>query len=66
MVRKRKGKHGTYQVAITIIEAKYLAQNGNPMIVVKVGHQKKKTVIRNRTDSPYYNDVNLLFISSSN
>ncbi|CAD6221881.1 GSCOCG00005218001-RA-CDS [Cotesia congregata] len=26
------------------------------MVVVKVGHQKKKTIIRNRTDSPYYNE----------
>ncbi|KAH0549066.1 hypothetical protein KQX54_005671, partial [Cotesia glomerata] len=56
MGRRRKGKHGTYQVAVTIIEAKYLAQNSNPMVVVKVGHQKKKTIIRNRTDSPYYNE----------
>lgn len=63
MGRRRKGKHGTYQVAVTIIEAKYLAQNSNPMVVVKVGHQKKKTIIRNRTDSPYYNEVNLFLIT---
>ncbi|XP_034943562.1 otoferlin [Chelonus insularis] len=53
---RKKGKSGVYQIAITIIEAKYLAQNANPMVVVKVGNQKRKTVIRNRTDSPYFNE----------
>lgn len=51
-------KYGEYEVCVTIIEGKYLPQNGNPVVVVKVGHhQKKKTRVCNRTDTPYYNEV---------
>lgn len=54
---KFPSKYGSYQVSITIIEAKHLPQNGNPMIVVKVGNHKKKTSVREGTDCPYYNEV---------
>ncbi|XP_015125981.1 otoferlin [Diachasma alloeum] len=52
--RRKKGRYGAYQVAITILEARHLVQNANPMVVVKVGNQKKKTVVRDRTDCPYF------------
>lgn len=52
-------KYGHYQIGITIIEAKHLPQNSNPMIVVKVGSHKKKTNVRDRTDCPYYNEVSI-------
>lgn len=66
--RKIMGKFGTYQVTIKIIEARHLVKNSNPMVIVKVGNQKKQTDIREKTDCPYYNEVNLTwlkFISNS-
>ncbi|KAK0090744.1 hypothetical protein PV325_006303 [Microctonus aethiopoides] len=54
--RKIRGNNKTYQLTITIIEAKYLPQNSNPMVVVKVGKKKKRTVVRKGTDSPYFNE----------
>ncbi|XP_023290146.1 LOW QUALITY PROTEIN: otoferlin [Orussus abietinus] len=45
-----------YQVCVTIIEARYLAQNANPTVVVKIGNQKKRTIVREKTDNPYYNE----------
>lgn len=59
MTRTRKGakKLDTYQICVTIIEAKHLEQNTNPMVVVRVGSRKKKTAIRKTTDNPYYNEV---------
>ncbi|XP_015525108.1 otoferlin [Neodiprion lecontei] len=49
-------KYGEFEVCVTILEGKYLPQNGNPLVVVKVGHHKKKTRVCNRTDTPYYNE----------
>ncbi|KAJ8683958.1 hypothetical protein QAD02_019750 [Eretmocerus hayati] len=46
----------TYQICVTVIEAKYLEPNTNPMVVVRVGNRKKKTIIRKSTDNPYYNE----------
>ncbi|XP_048510270.1 otoferlin-like [Athalia rosae] len=48
--------YGEYEVCVTIIEGKYLPQNGNPLVVVRVGNHKKKTRVCNRTDTPYYNE----------
>lgn len=56
-VLKKQTKYGSYQVTVTILEARHLVQNGNPMVVVKVGSQKKKTVVRERTDNPFFNEV---------
>ncbi|XP_076670742.1 otoferlin [Andrena cerasifolii] len=53
---QRRFRSNPYQVCITILEARYLPQNANPMVVVKVGNQKRKTVVRERTDTPVYND----------
>ncbi|XP_024943161.1 otoferlin [Cephus cinctus] len=46
----------SYQICVTIIEAKHLVQNANPLVIVKVGNRKKRTMIRERTDNPYYNE----------
>ncbi|XP_044010396.1 otoferlin [Aphidius gifuensis] len=54
--KKRMGNYGTYQVTIKIIEARHLVKNSNPMVIVKVGNQKRKTDIREKTDCPYYNE----------
>lgn len=53
----RKYRASPYQVCITILEAKHLPQNANPLVVVKVGNRKRKTVVRERTDAPAYNEV---------
>ncbi|XP_033208643.1 otoferlin-like [Belonocnema kinseyi] len=55
-VLKKQTKYGSYQVTVTILEARHLVQNGNPMVVVKVGSQKKRTVVRERTDNPFFNE----------
>ncbi|KAG7207640.1 hypothetical protein KM043_009260 [Ampulex compressa] len=53
---KHRARHRAYQVCVTILEAKCLPQNANPVVVVKVGNRKRKTMARERTDSPVYNE----------
>ena len=55
----RRFRLNAYQICIKILKARHLPQNANPMVVVKVGNRRKKTVVRERTDSPIYNDVKL-------
>ncbi|XP_031785250.1 otoferlin isoform X4 [Nasonia vitripennis] len=55
-VRKSSKKLDTYQICVTVIEAKHLEQNGSPMVVVRVGNRKKKTAVCKTTDNPYYNE----------
>ncbi|CAL7940390.1 unnamed protein product [Xylocopa violacea] len=52
----RKFRRSAYQVCVKILKARHLPQNANPMVVVKVGDRRKKTVVRERTDSPVYNE----------
>ncbi|XP_015435492.1 PREDICTED: otoferlin-like [Dufourea novaeangliae] len=52
----RKFRPTTYQVCVTIVEARHLPQNANPLVVVKVGNRKRKTVVREKTDTPFYNE----------
>ncbi|KAK9306192.1 hypothetical protein QLX08_003081 [Tetragonisca angustula] len=52
----RRFRLNAYQICIKILKARHLPQNANPMVVVKVGNRRKKTVVRERTDSPIYND----------
>lgn len=56
-LKKNSKKHETYQICIAILEAKHLVQNENPLVVVKVGNQKRKTAVREKTDNPHFNDV---------
>ncbi|XP_072763326.1 LOW QUALITY PROTEIN: otoferlin, partial [Anoplolepis gracilipes] len=53
---KKRPKFSIYQVCVTIFEAKHLPQNANPLVVVKVGNRKRRTVVRERTDNPIYNE----------
>ncbi|XP_076223010.1 otoferlin [Nomia melanderi] len=52
----RRFRRTTYQVCVTILEARHLPQNASCLVVVKVGNQKKKTVVREKTDAPVYNE----------
>lgn len=61
--KKFRPKFSVYQVCVTILEAKHLPQNANPLVVVKVGNRKRRTMIRERTDNPVYNEVKLFNLS---
>ncbi|XP_078046839.1 otoferlin [Augochlora pura] len=52
----RKFRRNPYQVCVTILEARHLPQNASPLVVVKVGKQKRKTIVREKTDEPVYNE----------
>lgn len=56
----RRFRRTIYQVCVTILEARHLPQNASPLVVVKVGNQRKKTVVREKTDAPVYNEVIIL------
>lgn len=48
-----------YQLCVKIIEARHLQQLANSMVVVKLGNKKKKTNVKEGTDCPVYNEVNI-------
>ncbi|KAI4482752.1 hypothetical protein M0804_008605 [Polistes exclamans] len=52
----KKSKYSNYQICVMIIEARHLQQLANPMVVVKLGNQKRRTVVREGTDCPVYNE----------
>ncbi|KAL7306383.1 hypothetical protein TKK_0001807 [Trichogramma kaykai] len=54
--KKPTRKVERYQVCVTIIKAKHLEANSNSQCVVRLGDRKKKTLVRKRTDSPYFNE----------
>ncbi|XP_011064504.1 PREDICTED: otoferlin-like, partial [Acromyrmex echinatior] len=54
--KKFRPKFSIYQVCVTILEARHLPQNANPLVVVKVGNRKRRTVLREKTDNPIYNE----------
>ncbi|XP_066595937.1 otoferlin [Prorops nasuta] len=59
MTFHRKPRNGcirSYQVCVTVLEARHLQQNINPMVLVKVGDRKRRTSVRERTDCPLYNE----------
>ena len=48
------------QVCVTVIEARQLAGlNMDPVCCVQVGDQKKYTSVKESTNCPYYNEVNI-------
>ena len=61
--KKFRPKFSVYQVCVTILEAKHLPQNANPVVIVKVGNRKRRTMMRERTDNPVYNEVKLSSLS---
>lgn len=51
-----------FQVGVRIIEAKDLAGTEiSPFVEITVGRQQKKTKVRNKTVSPYFDEVNTFF-----
>ncbi|XP_014219659.1 otoferlin [Copidosoma floridanum] len=54
--RRAKKKVETYQICVTIIEAKHIEPNTNVMVAVRVGNRKKKTAIRKTADNTYFRE----------
>lgn len=49
-----------FQVCVTIIEARQLpGLNMDPVVCIQIGDQKKYTSVKESTNCPYYNEVNL-------
>uniref|UniRef100_A0A8D2IHH3 Fer-1 like family member 6 n=1 Tax=Varanus komodoensis TaxID=61221 RepID=A0A8D2IHH3_VARKO len=50
-------KSQTYQIAITIIEARQLVgENIDPVVIIEIGDEKKQTTVKEGTNSPFYNE----------
>jgi hypothetical protein len=50
-----------FQICIRILEARHLAgADLDPQVCVQVDKEKKYTAVRENTDRPYYNEVNVL------
>jgi len=48
------------QISVTVIEARQLAGvNMDPVVCVQIGDQKKYTSVKESTNCPYYNEVDL-------
>lgn len=53
---------GSFQVSVTVIEARQLVgQNMDPMVCVEIGEDKKYTSMKESTNCPYYNEVGHLY-----
>lgn len=51
-----------FQVGVRIIEAKDLAGTEiSPFVEITVGRQQKKTTVRKKTVSPYFDEVKIFF-----
>uniref|UniRef100_A0A8C8WP43 Fer-1 like family member 6 n=1 Tax=Panthera leo TaxID=9689 RepID=A0A8C8WP43_PANLE len=47
----------SYQIAITIIEARQLVgENIDPVVIIEVGDEKKQSTVKEGTNSPFYNE----------
>lgn len=56
-------KSQDFQVCVTIIEARQLAGlNMDPVVCVQVGEVKKYTSVKESTNCPYYNEVNIISV----
>ncbi|KAL4121896.1 hypothetical protein QTP88_014316 [Uroleucon formosanum] len=54
-------KSQDFQVCVTIIEARQLAGlNMDPVVCVQVGEVKKYTSVKESTNCPYYNELNVI------
>ncbi|XP_075406693.1 fer-1-like protein 6 [Tenrec ecaudatus] len=50
-------KSQTYQIAITITEARQLVgENIDPVVIIEIGDDKKQTTVKEGTNSPFYNE----------
>ncbi|XP_075070137.1 fer-1-like protein 6 isoform X2 [Mixophyes fleayi] len=47
----------TYQIAITITEARQLiGENIDPVVIIEIGDEKKQTTVKEGTNAPFYNE----------
>lgn len=47
----------SYQIAITITEARQLVgENIDPVVIIEVGDEKKQSTVKEGTNSPFYNE----------
>jgi hypothetical protein len=54
-------KSQDFQVCVTIIEARQLpGLNMDPVVCIQVGDQKKYTSVKESTNCPYYNEVEVI------
>ncbi|XP_075438327.1 fer-1-like protein 6 isoform X2 [Ascaphus truei] len=52
-----EAKSQTYQIAITITEAKQLiGENIDPVVTIEIGDEKKQTTVKEGTNAPFYNE----------
>lgn len=52
------------QIAINITEARQLVgENIDPSVVIEIGDEKKQTSVKEGTNAPFYNEVNLNWIN---
>ncbi|XP_023574556.1 fer-1-like protein 6 isoform X3 [Octodon degus] len=52
-----EAKSQSYQISITIIEARQLVgENIDPVVTVEVGDEKKQSTVKEGTNSPFYNE----------
>uniref|UniRef100_A0A4X2KXZ5 C2 domain-containing protein n=1 Tax=Vombatus ursinus TaxID=29139 RepID=A0A4X2KXZ5_VOMUR len=52
-----EAKSQSYQIAITITEARQLVgENIDPVVIIEIGDEKKQTTVKEGTNSPFYNE----------
>ncbi|KAL8181721.1 UNVERIFIED_CONTAM: Fer-1-like protein 6 [Gekko kuhli] len=57
-IHEGEPKSQSYQIAITIIEARQLVgENIDPVVIIEIGDEKKQTTVKEGTNSPFYNEV---------
>ncbi|OCT77151.1 hypothetical protein XELAEV_18032347mg [Xenopus laevis] len=56
-IHEGETKIQTYQIAITITEARQLiGENIDPIVIIEIGDDKKQTTVKEGTNAPFYNE----------
>ncbi|XP_068094099.1 fer-1-like protein 6 isoform X2 [Hyperolius riggenbachi] len=56
-IHEGETKIQTYQIAITITEARQLiGENIDPVVIIEIGDEKKQTTVKEGTNAPFYNE----------
>uniref|UniRef100_A0A6I8SSE2 Fer-1-like family member 6 n=1 Tax=Xenopus tropicalis TaxID=8364 RepID=A0A6I8SSE2_XENTR len=56
-IHEGETKIQTYQIAITITEARQLiGENIDPVVIIEIGDDKKQTTVKEGTNAPFYNE----------
>ncbi|KAM4704919.1 fer-1-like protein 6 [Rhinophrynus dorsalis] len=56
-IHEGETKIQSYQIAITITEARQLiGENIDPVVIIEIGDEKKQTSVKEGTNSPFYNE----------